>query len=67
MTETSMESALWSADQIKTEAEPLPGFKDEGSPTDERASSATVVADESVPADEIVERPEERAPPVLPI
>jgi hypothetical protein len=58
MTETSMESALWSADAIKVEAEaePLPGFKDEGSPTDERASSAPVVADESVPADESVGR-----------
>ncbi|MTW23059.1 NYN domain-containing protein [Allochromatium palmeri] len=57
-----MESALWSAEAIKVEAEPLPGVKDEGSPTDERASSAPVVAGESVPADEIVERPEERSP-----
>ncbi|BCU08370.1 NYN domain-containing protein [Allochromatium tepidum] len=63
-----MESALWSADTIKveTEAEPSPGFKDEGSPTDKRASSAPVMADESVPADERTERPDTLAPPVLP-
>ena len=61
MTETSMDIALWPADEVNAEAEPSPGFEGEGSPPDERVSTP-VVAGES--AGKLAERPEGCAPAI---
>jgi nicotinic acid mononucleotide adenylyltransferase len=60
MSETSMKSGLWLADESNAEAEPAPGFENEGSPTVEVAT-AQIIASESEPPGDVAERFEERA------